>query len=64
MHFFSYKNLIGFAISIVCLYFVFQSFNWIEFIEELTNQIENKTNIYFIVIFQKNLLKKQKKKLI
>jgi len=34
-HFFSYKNFIGFSISIVCLYFVYQSFSWTEFIKEL-----------------------------
>ena len=34
-HFFSYKNFIGLSISVVCLYFVYQSFSWTEFIKEL-----------------------------
>ena len=45
MYFFSYKNLIGIIISMVCLYFVFQSFDWVEFIEELTN-----LNYFYLVI--------------
>ena len=34
-HFFSYKNFIGLSISVVCLYLVYQSFSWTEFIKEL-----------------------------
>tara|TARA_Y100000996_G_C22553421_1_gene654625 strand:+ start:958 stop:1896 length:939 start_codon:yes stop_codon:yes gene_type:complete len=36
-YFFSYKNLIGLLISVTCLYFVYQSFDWVNFIRELIN---------------------------
>ncbi len=36
-YFFSYKNLIGLLISVTCLYFVYQSFDWVNFIKELIN---------------------------
>ena len=36
-YFFSYKNIIGFSISIACLYFVYRSFTWNEFIKQLLN---------------------------
>ena len=34
-YFFSYKNVIGISISVICLYFVYNSFNWMEFIKQL-----------------------------
>ena len=34
-YFFSYKNFIGLSISVGCLYLVYQSFSWAEFIKEL-----------------------------
>ena len=34
-YFFSYKNLIGICISILCLYLVYDSFNWAGFIKEI-----------------------------
>ena len=34
-YFFSYKNFIGLSISVACLYLVYQSFSWAEFIKEL-----------------------------
>ena len=36
-YFFSYKNFIGLLISVTCLYFVYQSFDWVNFIKELIN---------------------------
>ena len=36
-YFFSYKNLIGLLINVTCLYFVYQSFDWVNFIKELIN---------------------------
>jgi len=44
-YFFSYKNLIGILISITCLYFVYQSFNWVDFIRELIN-----LNYFYLLI--------------
>ena len=43
-HFFSYKNFIGFSISVLCLYLVYQSFSWTEFIKELAKLVNRLTN--------------------
>ena len=45
MYFLSYKNMIGFFISITCLYFVYQSFNWQGFIQEIIN-----LNFYYLLV--------------
>jgi len=36
-YFFSFKNLFGVVLSLVCIYFVFKTFNWIEFVKHITN---------------------------
>ena len=34
---YNFKSIIGFSISFICLYIVYQSFNWNQFLIELKN---------------------------
>ena len=47
-YFLSFKNFIGIIISIICIYFVLESFNWIEFIKQLAKL--NYFHLFFSIL--------------